>query len=523
MNLALLLQSAVQANPDNTAITQGERSASYSEVWTRVLSLAQGLTSLGLVKGDRVAIFMDNCPEYLESFFAIFSQGLCVVPMNSQFTADEVDYHLQDSGARAIIFNTRLRSVVQEAFHQHAHVPHCIEVSDTFSGNGATIHYQALISAHKDEPAVIVDVGPEELAWLFYTSGTTGRPKGAMLTTANVVAVVVGWIADLIHLDQESVTLHTAPLSHGAGFHALSSMSRSGHQILMETGRFDAEMFLSTVQRHSVTDTWMVPTQINRIVRSENFEPMRISTLQHIVYGGAPFPIRDLIHALQTLGPILIQIYGQGETPMTATVLTANEHAHALNNDQSILGSAGRVRLGMEVETFNANGESTPPGTPGEIAVRGPTVMSGYWGNAQASAHTLRNGWLHTGDIGVFDDQGYLSIVDRLKDMIISGGSNVYAREVESVILTLPGMIAVAVVGLPDAEWGERVVAAVVASHEASLTEDDVIAHCRLSLAGYKIPKRVDFLAGLPLTTYGKVSKREVKELLASHDTPATS
>jgi len=523
MNLALLLQSAVQAHPHVTAITQGERSLSYQDMWTRVLSFAQGLTTLGLSRGDRVAIFMDNCPEYLESFFAVFSQGLCVVPMNSQFTADEVRYHLEDSGARAIIHNDRLCPTVDEALRLSPIAPLRILVSD-IANTDATLHnYTDLVTENLQNPAGLIDVGPDQLAWLFYTSGTTGRPKGAMLTTGNVTAVVVGWIADLMHLNSTSVTLHTAPLSHAAGFHALSSLSRNGHQVILEAGRFDAETFLSVVKRHSVTDTWMVPTQINRIVRSEKFDRTKMKSLQHIVYGGAPFPTRDLTEALKKLGNVLIQIYGQGETPMTATILTSHEHTEALAADSTVLGSAGRVRLGMEVQTVDESGQATSPGEPGEIIVRGPTVMAGYWDNLEASAQTLRDGWLHTGDVGVFDEQGYLTIIDRLKDMIITGGSNVYAREVENVILTLSGVTSVAVVGLPDAEWGERVVAAVVPSPDANVAEDDVIAHCRQSLAGYKIPKRVDLLDELPLTTYGKVSKREVKELLTRRNASSKS
>lgn len=514
MNLALLLKTAVQAHPDAPAITVGERTLTYHDMWDEVRALGAGLEQLGLSFGDRVAIFMDNCPEYLVSLFAIFSQGLCVVPLNSQFTSDEVHFHLSDSGARVIIHNDRLTATVTEALSNGGISPQRIFVGDEGTNTNGCIDYRELLTPVPRSSSDLIDADDSDLAWLFYTSGTTGRPKGAMLTTGNVRAVVVHWLADLIHMESSSVTLHTAPLSHAAGFHALTSLSAGGRQILLGKARFEPESFISTVSQYSVTDTWMVPTQVNRIARYKHLSTDRLKTLRTIIYGGAPYPLPDLKFALHKLGPILTQIFGQGETPMTATILTAAEHEAALRNDERILSTAGRPRLGIEVITVNDQGSQTPPGTAGEIIVRGPSVMVGYWQQPHATAETLRNGWLHTGDIGFVDEHGYLTIIDRLKDMIISGGSNVYAREVEDVILTFPGITSVAVIGLPDSEWGEVVTAVVVPDAETSIADSDIIAFCKESLAGYKVPKRVIFLDALPLSSYGKVSKRQIREFI---------
>ena len=518
MNLALMLRSAVQAHPDNIAVTDCNKSLTYGEMWNRVLSLGAAFADLGLHKGDRVALFMDNCPEYLQSFFAIFSRGLCVVPLNSQFTTEEVRYHLEDSGSKILIHNARLHDVATQAVKSLEHPPVQILVSDGEPSEHDVLAYGALVQDHQSESLPLEDVHADDLAWLFYTSGTTGRPKGAMLTSANVSAVIVSWMADLMQMDSTSVTLHTAPLSHAAGFHALSSLCRGGKQVLLGHARFDPGSFLSVVAEHGVTDTWMVPTQVNRITRFAAFDRDLIPSLRHIVYGGAPFSLPDLIHALRTIGPILIQIYGQGETPMTATVLTSAEHAHALDFDESILSTAGRVRLGVEVRTVDEEDRATSVGVPGEIVVRGPTVMAGYWQRPDATAVTLRDGWLHTGDVGVFDDRGYLKIIDRLKDLIITGGSNVYAREIEDVLLALPGVQTVAVIGLPDSEWGEKVTAVVVLEPDVALDSDTVIVFCKERLAGYKVPKRVVFLDEMPLTSYGKISKRVIRDHLLNLD-----
>lgn len=512
MNVALMLRSAVQAHPDHIAVTDRDKSLTYSELWDRVLSLGSAFASLGLRKGDRVALFMDNCPEYLESFFAIFSRGLCVVPLNSQFTAEEVRYHLEDSGSKILIHNARLNDVATQSVQSLDNPPARILVGEDELTQHDVLAYQSIVGDNQSDALPLEDVQADDLSWLFYTSGTTGRPKGAMLTSGNVSAVIVSWMADLMQLDSTSVTLHSAPLSHAAGFHALSSLSRGGKQVLLGKARFDPETFLSVVAEHGVTDTWMVPTQVNRIVRFDAFDPALIPSLRHIVYGGAPFPLPALIHALRTLGPILIQIYGQGETPMTATVLTAAEHAYALEVDESILSTAGRVRLGLDVRTVNEHGHPTSVDVPGEIVVRGPTVMAGYWQRPDATAETMRDGWLHTGDVGVFDDRGYLKIIDRLKDLIITGGSNVYAREIEDVLLKLPGVQAVAVVGLPDSEWGEKVTAVIVSEPDVTVDSDSVVTFCKERLAGYKVPKRVVFLDEMPLTSYGKVSKRVVRD-----------
>ena len=360
-------------------------------------------------------------------------------------------------------------------------------------------------------------VDRDALAWLFYTSGTTGRPKGAMLTHGNLDFVTASWLADLTPLTEVDVTLHAAPLSHGAGFHALAATARGARQVLPSSARFEPDTILELLARERVTNTWMVPTQIVMLTDAASDHAPELPDLRHVVYGGAPFAPADLKRALEVFGPVFVQLFGQGETPMTATILPTSDHAAALAGScPERLASAGVARPGMDVRILDDDDLEVAPGGVGEVCVQGPAVMLGYWQRPDATAEALRNGWLHTGDLGRIDEHGYLYLLDRAKDMIITGGSNVYAVEVEAALADHAAVRDVAVVGVADRTWGELVVAVVVSDDTSAQTEAALSEHCGALLAGYKRPRRYVFRDALPRNAYGKVLKRELRDELST-------
>ncbi|MFC4941928.1 acyl-CoA synthetase [Pseudonocardia sp. GCM10023141] len=494
MNLGSFLTNAATRAPGSLALTTGTRQATYGELDARVDALAAGLHGLGLVPGDRVVLWMRNCPEFIESFFACWKLGLVAVPVNPRLRGVDVAFHAADSGATALIHSPGYADAVS-----------AVDVAHRIGTGGAgAVSYDELIAANTGAADQTRSVADDDPAWLFYTSGTTGRPKGAVLTHANLTFVTVSWCADLNPLQPEDVVLHCAPLSHGAGFHALAAVARGATHVLPE--RTDPTGILAAIARHRVTAAWMVPTQIRMLLDSPELAAADLSSLTSVVYGGAPMYRSDLVEAIERIGPVFCQLYGQGEAPMTITYLRREEHGL----DSDVLASAGIVRTGMELRIAAADDRLVSPGEPGEIQVRGPAVMAGYWQRPQESAAALRDGWLRTGDVGRLDERGYLHVLDRLKDMIITGGSNVYAREVEDVLLQHPAVQDAAVFGIPDRVWGEAVTAVVVGP-DARAT-DELRRFCRDHLADYMRPKHLHVATDLPRNSYGKVLKRELRE-----------
>ena len=525
LNLGQLLANSARRFPDRPAITWGEQACTYAELDQRTNALAHGLGKLGVAKGDRVAVLMRNRPELIEAMFACFKAGFCLVPLNHRLTAPEVAYHLQDSGAAAVL--TDVTDAEGRAWS--VDVPIVVAAGSGTGSGGAgsggadgggagsaglerdAIDHEALIAAGSRAPAA-VDVDRDDLAWLFYTSGTTGQPKGAMLSHGILGFVTASWLADLTPMDERDVILHAAPLSHGAGFHAIAASARGAQQVLPAGNRFDPPAILELLAQSRVTTTWLVPTQIVMLVDALGGQKADLPDLRWLVYGGAPFSPADLRQALEVFGPVLVQLYGQGETPMTATVLSARDHADLLaGRDPERLASAGVARPGMDVRVLDQDDVDIPSGEVGEVCVRGSAVMLGYWNRPDATANTLRNGWLHTGDLGRMDERGYLYLLDRAKDMIITGGSNVYAVEVEAVLSDHPAVAEVAVVGVKDRTWGELVTAVVVVRDGLDVSQPELVAHCEARLAGYKRPRRVVFRDALPRNTYGKVLKRDLR------------
>jgi acyl-CoA synthetase (AMP-forming)/AMP-acid ligase II len=361
-------------------------------------------------------------------------------------------------------------------------------------------------------PLEAVDVAPEEAAWLFYTSGTTGRPKGAELSHRVVLAGTMNCLADIWSYQPEDVVLHAAPLTHGSGFYMLPGLARGSLQLVSDQPSFEPARFFELIEREKVSAiAFLAPTMIVKLLNDSALRRHDLSSLQHVCYGGGPMYSENIKEAVEALGRVWVQIYAQGETPMTATYLRAAEHRWDDADAERRLSSVGIARTDVEVRVLDDNDAEVPAGEVGQLCVRAETVMMGYWDDSGATAETLRGGWLHTGDLGYRDQGGYFFLVDRAKDMIISAGNNIYAREVEEALLTHPAVLEVAVIGRPDAYWGESVHAVVVLRSGAIAGERELIDHVRGQIASYKKPKTIDFVAELPKNSYGKVLKTALR------------
>jgi long-chain acyl-CoA synthetase len=507
MNLATWVERQGRLRADDPALANGERvHATWATFAARAASAAAGLRDeFGLAPGDRVAIVMRNRPEYLEALFAVWHAGLVAVPVNARLHRDEIAYIFEHS-----------ESAVALTDDEHA--------DDVESLVGSAGRLQAAVLAPGERwdrltdatPIALVDRRPDDAAWLFYTSGTTGRPKGATLTHRNLLMMSLSYYADIDAVMPNDCILHAAPISHGSGLYGLPHIARGAVTVIPESGGVDGDEIAALLRRWSGMSLFAAPTMVKRLAGDAAIATADLSNLKTIIYGGAPMYLADLEHALGVFGPRLAQIYGQGETPMTITALSKQAHAdrdHPRWRDR--VQSVGVARTDVEVRVVDHDDCPLPAGEIGEIVVRGDVVMAGYWNNPDASAETLRGGWLHTGDVGSFDGDGYLTLRDRSKDLIISGGMNIYPREVEEALLRHPGVRAASVVGRPDPEWGEAVVAFVVpADGTAPPAAADLDRICLDHIARYKRPKDYRFVDGLPTNNYGKVVKRELRDQL---------
>jgi long-chain acyl-CoA synthetase len=481
MNLVQLLLRSARWLPERPALAHGRRTVrTYAEMVSRVAQLASGFAhKLSLKKGDRVALAMKNCPEYYEIMFACWHAGLTAVPMNAKLHPKEFAYILENSGAKACFVTPDLRSAVP---------------------NGISVESLQEFFA---EPKPPVEVRPEDPAWLFYTSGTTGVPKGATLTHRNMLFQTHAYFADIDKLGPGDSILHPAPLSHGSGCYALPHFAAGAVNVIPESGSFDPEEIFALLEHWPNASFFAAPTMVVRLLASPAARSPR--HLKTIIYGGAPMYVADSLKAIDLFGPRLYQLYGQGEAPMTITGLPQSQH-----QKRTHLETAGVARTGVEVAVFDDKDEELPPGEIGEIVTRSDCVMAGYWKNAEATAKALRGGWLHTGDLGSLDAEGFLTIKDRSKDMIISGGANIYPREIEEVLLKHPAVAECSVVGRPHPEWGEEVVAFVV--RRGNVSHQDLETLCLDNIARFKRPREYRFVDSLPKNNYGKVLKTELRK-----------
>jgi long-chain acyl-CoA synthetase len=504
VNLAALLFDVARRQPAAPAISDGVHTWSYREFARRVSCLAGGLSARGLEPGDRVLLCMENCAEFLEMMFACWTAGLCAVPVNARLHVREIEHIARDSRARLLVATPGLASGL-------ASLEQSVEALSPIIAT-RTGDYAALLT--RGAPMTPVGTTPIDRAWLFYTSGTTGRPKGAVLSHRNLLFMSHCYYADIDMLDERDTNLHAGPLSHGAGLYALPHLLRGGHQVVLP--HFEVDAVLDALRDHSRVSMFAAPTMLTRLVHAPAVAAADLRNLCTIFYGGGPMYVADLERALQIFGPRLYQLYGQGESPMTITGLSKRMHADDKHPRwRERLGSCGVPRTGVLVKVIDDSDRELPSGDIGEVVTRSDCVMEGYWENPEASAETLRGGWLHTGDLGSFDEDGFLTLRDRSKDMIISGGSNIYPREIEEVLLRHPDIIEVSVVGRPHPDWGEEVVAFVVARPGAEIAAEALDRLCLDHIARFKRPRLYRFVDALPKNNYGKVLKIELRRLLA--------
>jgi len=506
MNIAALLEASAIEHGARPALTVHDRvHASYRQLAQRVGAMAASFRDhLGLHSGDRVAIAMSNRPEFYETLFALWHAGLTAVPVNAKLHSKEFSFILSDAQARVCIASPDLMDSIAPLLYHVEQLEFVISCDSP--------DYRALMDG---EPAEMIEVAPADPAWLFYTSGTTGRPKGAILTHRNLLAMTLSYFADIDEPGPRDTIIHAAPMSHGSGLYGLPHFAKGANNVVPANPHFDPAEIWKLVQLHQGVSLFAAPTMVKRLVESPALAGTDTSNLKTIIYGGAPMYGADLEQAIERIGPRLVQIYGQGESPMTITALSRQHHAERAHpRYRERLASVGVARTGVEVRIFDEDGRPLPAGQVGELAVRGEVVMPGYWMNPQASRQALRGGWLFTGDIGKIDDDGFVTLMDRSKDVIISGGSNIYPREVEEVLLRQPEVRQVSVVGAPDPEWGEEVVALVVLAPGAAECAGQLDALCLKNIARFKRPKRYHFVDALPTNHYGKVLKTELRALL---------
>ncbi len=505
MNLAEWVRRHAQQRPFDPAIADGTAVHATWRQWAeRSAAVAGGLQStFGLLPGDRVAIVMRNRPEYLEALYAIWHAGLVAVPVNARLHRDEIAYILDHSSSSVVITDDDHADDVEQLVDSVESVKAAVVAPGD--------RWARLVAS---SPAGLADRLPTDPAWLFYTSGTTGRPKGATLTNRNLLMASLSYFADIDPISPEDCILHAAPLSHGSGLYGLPHVARGATSVIPASGGVDGDEIAGLLDRWPGMSMFAAPTMVKRLANDSSIAASRLEHLKAIIYGGAPMYLADLREALTTFGPRLAQIYGQGETPMTITGLSKADHANSSHPRwEERMQSVGVARTDVEVRVVDESDTELPTGEIGEIVVRGDVVMAGYWNNPEATSESLRGGWLHTGDLGSFDEEGYLTLRDRSKDLIISGGMNIYPREVEEALLQHPEVRAVSVVGRPDAEWGEAVVAFVVASDDRPSTES-LDQTCLDRIARYKRPKEYRFVDALPTNNYGKVLKRELRAQL---------
>jgi acyl-CoA synthetase (AMP-forming)/AMP-acid ligase II len=512
MNLAQLLRQAARQHPRLPGVIRGDVRWSWAEIDARVDAMAAALQHLGIRKGDRVLVQSRNTLQMFESCWLAFRLGCVWVPTNYRLTPPEVAYLGASSGARVVIYEEGFGVHVDAVRQASTSVEHVICTGRPRAGELA---YEELVSRFSGCAPQEVPVAYDDPLWFFYTSGTTGKPKAGTLTHGQMAFVVTNHLADLIPgTTEKDCSIAVAPLSHGAGIHALLNVARGAPTVLLQGERLDAEEVWSLVERHKVSNLFTVPTIVKMLVEHPAVDRYDHGSLRYVIYAGAPMYRADQKLALRKLGKVLVQYFGLGEVTGCITVLPPQLHSLDDADPQCPPGTCGRPRTGMEVAILDENMNRVPVGTVGEICCRGPAVFAGYDGNPGATEKALRGGWFHTGDLGRLDERGLLYITGRESDMYISGGSNVYPREVEEVLLTHAGVAEVAIVGVPDPRWGESGVAVVVRREGHGVDAAILLSHLEGRCARYRWPSRFVFWEALPRSGYGKVAKKDIRRML---------
>ncbi len=516
MNIWMTLAKALSLYPDKVGVVDGNTRLSYSQLGERVRSLASFLQSKGIRPGDRIAILEVNSHRFLETYYASAGTGCILNPLNFRLSPQELAYILRDSQARWLLANARFSSLVEATLLEQNPLEGIIWMEGTPElslGMQQVLYEQALeLSNGRDflpEPAL-----PDQVAHLYYTSGTTGKPKGVMLTNQNVCVHALGTIAEL-NLTDRDVWAHVAAMFHLADAWATFAITWVGGRHVM-VPQFEPEAVLSTIQKEKVTISNLIPTMLNLMVKHPQARQYDYSSLRAILSGGAPIASEVVRSIVEVFGCDYIQTYGMTETSPYLTLSILKENLRELSPAEQLRFKAktGRPFVAVELQVVDETGRPVPrdDSTVGEIWVRGQTITPGYWNLPEETQKAFHQGWLKTGDLAVMDQEGYVNIVDRKKDMILTGGENVYSTEVENVLYMHPKILEAAVFGVPDEKWGEAVKAAVVLRQGESATQDEIISFCKERLAHYKCPKSVDFLSELPKTGSGKITKKALRD-----------
>ena len=508
MNLALWLERAALLYAEAPALLLGtEKVADYGEFYRRSKAIAGAIRSYGGVgAGDRVAVFMDNSPQYLEALYATLILGAVIVPINAKLHPSEAMWIARDSGARVFVSGGKQLEGLGCQLDTEG-----VAILDA-SGDAWT----ALYTAQPVERPV--RCGRDDIAWLFYTSGTTGRPKGVMLSHGNLLAATMAYCTDVDPTEAAQCALYAAPISHGAGIYNFAFTLRAARHVLPVSGGFDAEEIQKLAPSLRGVSMFAAPTMIRRMIAHARRTGYDGDGIRTIIYGGGPMYVADILEAVDVFGERFVQIYGQAESPMTITVLSRTQvvdRTHPRWRER--LGSVGTPHSCIEVKVARADGSGLPRGEIGEILVSGPSVMKGYWENPKATEETIRDGWLWTGDMGSIDEDGFVTLRDRSKDVIISGGMNIYPREVEEALLAHPSVAEACVVGQPDPEWGEAVVAFIVLQPGHARSDRVLDTHCIETIARFKRPKRYVHVGELRKNANGKVLKTALRRYLEAN------
>src|SRR5437868_4924601 len=507
MNVANWLAATARLRPDAPALLTGfDLDADYATFARRAAAIGAALArDYGIAPGDRVGLFATNCTQYLECLYGIWWIGAVAIPINAKLHGRETAWILGNGGAKLVFISDDTAAALAEAKSDLPAAMKTLSVdSDAYRkmGEGG--------GTPSPLPREAAD-----LAWLFYTSGTTGRPKGVMLSHGNLVAMSLCYLSDVDPATPNDASLYAAPISHGAGLYNFPHVRMGGRHVVPESGGFDPDEVLNLGRQLDNVVMFAAPTMVRRLVDAAKKRGGNGEGLRTIIYGGGPMYTADIRDAIATMGQRFVQIYGQGESPMTITALSRDwhrrtEHPRYLER----LSSVGTAQSVMSVRITGKDGEPLPAGETGEVEAKGAAVMLGYWNNPMANAETLKDGWLRTGDVGRLDEDGFLTLSDRSKDVIISGGTNIYPREVEEALLTHPDVREVSAIGVPDPDWGEIVVACVVLEAGAAADDARLDAHCLASIARFKRPKRYVYLDALPKNNYGKVLKTSLREMM---------
>lgn len=516
MHFTLHLARCARRFANRIALADADRRMSFRELDASLNCIANGLYELGLQKGDRVALLSKNCMELLVAEYAVYRAGLVSVPLNARLAMGELAHMLNNAQAQALVLGPEHIAPFQEVQTQVPGIKHLITIAE--APPTGMIAYQDLLTSSATPPSVDLDM--DDLCSLRYTSGTTGVLKAAIHTHRNRLASTTKrWLTPGADLTADSVACHVGPVTHASGSIVTPIWWAGGRNLILNG--FNPRGLLETVQREGVTHMFAAPTMINMLMNLPDIDQYDLGSLKTVFYGASPMPVAHLQQALEIFGPIFIQSYGQTETASVIASLLKEEHVAEDNDPQALkrLGSCGLPNPLCDVRVVNAEGEAVAPGEVGEIISRGPDSMLGYWRDPELTRNTLIDGWLHTRDMATVDADGYIYIVDRKSDMIISGGFNIYPSEVENALCIHPAVYEACVVGVPDELWGESVKACVVLRANARATADELIEHCKEQISSYKKPKSIDFLAELPKNANGKLLRRKLKDRFwSNHD-----